>query len=139
VSVEMDVIYEGDLHCVATHGPSGQTIVTDAPVDNGGRGAAFSPTDLVAAALGACTVTIMGLYARRAHLDISGTRVHVTKDMASVPVRRITTIKVTVTLPKGRSFSAEQRAQLEKAARLCPVKESLHADITLVMDFVYQD
>ena len=139
MSVEMGVIYEGDLHCVATHGPSGQTIATDAPIDNGGRGAAFSPTDLVAAALGACTVTIMGLYARGAGLDIAGTRVHVTKDMASVPVRRISTIKVIVTLPKGRSFSAEQRAQLEKAARLCPVKESLHPDITLVMDFVYED
>ena len=139
VSVEMDITYEGDLHCLASHGPSGQTITTDAPVDNGGRGAAFSPTDLVAAALATCMVTIMGLYARRAGLDITGTRVHVTKDMASFPVRRVSTIKLTVTLPKGKSFTAEQRAKLEKAAELCPVKESLHPEVRMVLEFVYPD
>ena len=139
MSVEMDITYEGYLHCLASHGPSGQTITTVAPVDNGGRGAAFSPTDLVAAALATCMVTIMGLYARRAGLDITGTHVHVTKDMASVPVRRISTIKVIVTLPKGKSFTAEQRAKLEKAAELCPVKESLHPEVRMVLEFVYPD
>ncbi len=138
MSVEMDIVYEGDLHCAATHGPSGQIVATDAPVDNGGRGAAFSPTDLVGVALGACMVTIMGLYAKKAGLDITGTRVHVVKDMTSAPVRRIGKITVTVTLPGGNSFSAAQRAELERAAAFCPVKHSLHPDVNVALEFVYQ-
>ena len=139
MSVEMDVVYEGDLHCAAKHGPSGQIVATDAPVDNGGRGSAFSPTDLVATALGTCMVTIMGLFAKKAGLDIDGTRVHVAKDMTATPVRRIGKITVIVTLPKGGSFSAGQRAELERAAALCPVKQSLHPDVDVAMEFVYQD
>ena len=138
MSVEMEVIYEGDLHCVASHGPSGQSVATDAPVDNGGRGAAFSPTDLVGTALGACMVTIMGLYAERAGLDITGTRVRVVKDMAAVPVRRIGKLTVVVALPKGRAFSTEQKAELERAAVMCPVKQSLHPDTEIALQFVYQ-
>ena len=137
VSVEMEIVYEGDMRCAATHGPSGQTVTTDAPVDNGGRGAAFSPTDLVGVALGTCMVTIMGLYAKKAGLDITGTRVHVVKDMISRPVRRVGKITVTVTLPGGKSFSAAQREELEKAATFCPVKYSLHPDVNVALEFVY--
>src|SRR5512146_333687 len=87
--VQVDVSYEGSLRCVARHGPSGATLTTDAPVDNMGRGAAFSPTDLVATALGTCMLTIMGIVAQRHNIDISGATVSVTKEMAALPVRRI--------------------------------------------------
>jgi putative redox protein len=139
MSVETNIVYEGGLRCAAEHGPSGQIVATDAPVDNGGRGAAFSPTDLMGVALGTCMVTIMGIYAKKAGLDIDGTRVHVVKDMTAVPVRRIGKITVVVTLPAGRSFSPEQREELERAAALCPVKQSLHPDVQVAMEFVYPD
>ena len=86
--VSIDIEYEGDLHCKATHGPSGAVITTDAPVDNQGKGAAFSPTDLFATSLGICMMTVMGIYARRKEIDLRGSRVHVTKEMATDPVRR---------------------------------------------------
>ncbi|PKO18887.1 osmotically inducible protein OsmC [candidate division BRC1 bacterium HGW-BRC1-1] len=136
MAVEMGVVYRGDLACEVTHGPSGAKVTTDAPVDNGGRGAAFSPTDLVAAALGACLVTIMGLTAKTSGLDIDGTRIHVTKEMAAAPMRRISRLVATVTLPHGK-FSESDRAKLEASARLCPVKQSLHPDTEVVMEFVY--
>ena len=139
MGVEMDIVYTGDLACEATHGPSGATLATDAPVDNGGRGAAFSPTDLVGTALGACLVTIMGLVARRDGLDINGTRIHVTKEMAAQPVRRIARLTAVITLPAGRAFSAEDRTKLENAALHCPVKQSLHPDVDVVMEFVYPE
>src|SRR5213593_3910341 len=82
--VAMDVVYEGKLRCRVTHEPSGSRIATDAPKDNQGLGEAFSPTDLVGAALGSCMLTIMGIYARRHSLDLSGTTAHVTKDMVAV-------------------------------------------------------
>jgi putative redox protein len=70
MSVEIQILYQGALHCAAAHGPSGQTLSTDAPVDNGGQGASFSPTDLVATALGSCMATIMGLVGQRHHMDL---------------------------------------------------------------------
>src|ERR1035437_1065798 len=101
MSVEIDVVYEGQLHCQASHGPSGASLATDAPLDNGGKGDAFSPTDLVAAALGTCVLTIMGLVAQRHSLDLSGAKVHVVKDMVGPkegsPVRRIGSLKTVVT------------------------------------------
>lgn len=139
MSVEIDIVYEGQLHCKATHGPSGQAITTDAPKDNGGKGEAFSPTDLVAAALGSCLVTIMGLVAQRSGLDINGTRVHVAKDMAAEPARRVGTIRTTITLPKGKKLSQADRDKLERAAKMCPVKQSLHPDINMPVEFVYPD
>jgi putative redox protein len=135
--VEISIAYEGQLHCRATHGPSGQTLTTDAPKDNGGKGEAFSPTDLVAAALGTCMVTIMGLFAQRSGLDISGTQVRVVKEMAAEPARRLGTLRATITLPKGRTYPPEVRQKLERAANACPVKQSLHPDIEIHTDFVY--
>src|SRR5438094_10031833 len=81
MAVEIDIVYEGQLHCVATHGPSGATLPTDAPVDNHGKGESFSPTDLVAAALGTCVMTIMGVVAERHQPYPTGTRSHVHKEM----------------------------------------------------------
>jgi putative redox protein len=139
MSVEIDITYEGSLHCRATHGPSRQTIATDAPVDNGGKGEAFSPTDLVATATGACIVTVMGLVAQRAGIELAGTHIHVAKEMVANPVRRIGTIRVTITMPKGLGLTETQRSRLEHAARMCPVKQSLHPDVNVPVDFVYPE
>ncbi len=128
MAVEIQLEYLGDLHCRATHGPSRSVLTTDAPVDNGGKGELFSPTDLVATALGSCVLTVMGLYARRKGIDINGATAQVTKDMTSTPVRRIGRLTVNVSLPKGAQLSADDRAALERAAHTCPVKQSLHSD-----------
>ena len=137
MSVEIDIRYDGGLRCTAVHGPSGHQLLTDAPKDNGGQGAAFSPTDLVATALGSCMLTIMGLVAQRNGWDLAGTTVQVIKDMAAAPLRRIGKLTAVITLPPGRSWSAEDRQRLERAAELCPVKQSLHADVQTVIDFCY--
>ena len=139
MSVEIDVSYQGSLHCEATHGPSGNNLTTDAPVDNGGKGEAFSPTDLVAAALGTCVITIMDLVARRQNLDLTGTRVHVVKEMAAAPLRRIARLAATITLPAGKAISENDRRRLEQAAGKCPVKESLHPDVKVEIKFVYPE
>jgi len=139
MSVEMDIEYKGDLLCEAVHGPSGNTLITDAPVDNGGKGSAFSPTDLVGTALGTCLVTIMGLVAKSQGLDIDGTKVHVVKEMAATPSRRIGALTVTITFPSGKPIRAEDRMRLENGAKTCPVKQSLHPDLQVNIEFVYPD
>jgi putative redox protein len=139
MAVTIEIHYEGELHCRATHGPSGQSFGTDAPTDNGGRGEAFSPTDLVATALGACLTTVMGLVAKREGLDLDGTRVRVVKEMTSDPVRRIGALTATVTFPAGRRFSEENRARLERTANTCPVKQSLHPDVRVEIRFEFPE
>jgi len=139
MAVEINITYEGGLHCAAIHGPSKQTLTTDAPVDNGGKGAAFSPTDLVATALGACMTTIMGLVAQRNNLNIDGLQVQVLKEMTADPVRRIGSLKTRLVFPHGKLLSATDRAKLEAAAKACPVKQSLHPDLKTPMEFVYPD
>ena len=137
--VEIDVIYEGEMHCAATHGPSKRTLATDAPVDNHGKGECFSPTDLVATALGTCIITTMGIVADRHQLDLAGTRVHVIKEMVTAPIRRIGELKTTITIPadKAAKLSAADRTKLENAAHHCPVHQSLHPDVKAPMVFVY--
>lgn len=137
MAVTIDVGYDGNLHCEAVHAPSGQRLLTDAPVDNGGKGEAFSPTDLAATALGTCLVTIMGIVAVRHGLDLTGTRVRVIKEMTAVPIRRIGALTVTITVPPGRVASASDRALLERAADTCPVRQSLHPDVKVAMVFEY--
>lgn len=139
MAVEISIVYEGGLHCSAVHGPSRQEVGTDAPVDNGGKGAAFSPTDLVATALGTCMVTIMGLVARRDNLDIDGLKVRVLKEMVADPVRRIGSLKTQLVFPAGKTLSPADRAKLEAAAKACPVKQSLHPDVKIPLEFVYPD
>jgi putative redox protein len=139
MAVEINITYEGGLLCTATHGPSGTALTTDAPVDNGGKGAAFSPTDLVATALGTCMATIMGLVAKRSGLNIDGLQVQVIKDMTAAPVRRIGSLKARLVFPKGKPLAAADRAKLEAAAKSCPVKESLHPDVKMPVEFVYPD
>jgi putative redox protein len=139
MAVTIDIEYIGDLHCRTTHGPSGQQFTTDAPTDNGGKGAAFSPTDLVATALGACLTTVMALCANRTGLNLEGTRVRVLKEMTADPVRRIGALTATVVFPAGRGFSADDRARLERTANTCPVKQSLHPDVHVDIRFEYPD
>lgn len=134
--VAIDVVYEGRLHCRVTHGPSGQSFTTDAPTDHDGEGAACSPTDLVAAALGSCVATVMGILARRKQMDLTGARVHVVKEMTAEPARRIASLVTTVTLPAR--LTAEERTWLERAALTCPVHRSLHPDIRAPLEFVYR-
>ena len=139
MAVEIDLVYEGQLRCRATHGPSGTQIVTDAPVDNHGKGESFSPTDLVATALGTCMATLMGIVAERNKLDIAGTRVHVVKEMIQEPARRIGTLRVTIGVPadKGARLATDDRKKLEAAALHCPVHKSLHPDIQTPIEFSY--
>ncbi|MCX7002337.1 MAG: OsmC family protein [bacterium] len=137
MGVEMQIAYEGQLRCRATHGPSGAVLVTDAPLDNGGKAASFSPTDLVATATGACIMTIMGLVAQRHNLDLTGTTIRVVKEMVAEPVRRIGALAITITLPKGLALGADDRARLERTAQACPVKHSLHPEVKVAVTFVY--
>ncbi|MBK8475002.1 MAG: OsmC family protein [Opitutaceae bacterium] len=134
--VKISTVYEGDLHTVATHGPSGQTLATDAPVDNQGRGETFSPTDLVATALGSCMLTIMGMAARRLGLELKGARAEVSKEM-SPPPRRIAKLTTEIWIPLPRS--ADPTGQLEAAALTCPVHRSLLAEIDKPVVFHWQD
>ncbi len=139
MGVEITAVYEGGLHCNATHGPSKARLETDAPVDNQGKGAAFSPTDLVATALGTCMLTLMGIVAERNKLDIAGTTAKVLKEMIQQPVRRIGSLTVTIRIPaaKAAQLAPEDRKKLELAALTCPVHKSLHPDIHSPVEFVY--
>lgn len=133
--------YEGGLRCRATHGPSGTTLVTDAPVDNHGKGEAFSPTDLVATALGACVMTTMGILAQRLNIDLTGMHAECTKDMVSAPFRRIGKLTARITIPKNvtSKISPVDREKLERAAYTCPVHKSLHPDVESVIELVWQE
>jgi putative redox protein len=135
VAVEIDVEYVGDLHCGAVHGPSGNGLLTDAPVDNGGKGETFSPTDLAATGFGACLLTIMGIVAKRHAWDLTGTRVRVLKEMTAVPMRRIGALTATISVPAGRVTKASDRVLLERSAHTCPVRQSLHPDVKVAMVF----
>jgi len=138
MAVEINAVYKGGLRVAATHGPSGATLSTDAPTDNGGQGASFSPTDLMATALGTCVATILGLLAERHKLDLRETRVHVTKEMITAPVRRIGSLRTMVTIPSGTVDDPSMRARLEAAARKCPVHQSLHPEIDAPIEFIYE-
>lgn len=138
MAVEITGEYLGQLGVRAKHGPSGAELTTDAPLDNGGKGESFSPTDLVATALGTCVVTILGLVAERHDVDLKGATVHVTKEMVTDPVRRIGGLKTQVTIPAGRVDDPDMRERLETAARKCPVHKSLHPDVNAPIDFVYE-
>jgi putative redox protein len=124
--VTITASYEGDLCCTAVHGPSGAKLQTDAPKDNEGLGRFFSPTDLVATALGTCILTTMGIVARRHGIELKGARAKVEKHMQSSP-RRIARLPVELHVPG--TFTPEQKKLLETTAHTCPVHKSLHPDI----------
>jgi putative redox protein len=132
--VTITATYEGDLCCTAIHGPSSATLQTDAPKDNEGLGRFFSPTDLVATALGTCVLTTMGIVARRHGIAMKGAAVRVEKHMNATP-RRLGKLPVIVTLPA--SIPAEHRERLEKAGHACPVHASLHPDVDAPIEYRY--
>ena len=136
MSVQIEVQYDGDLHCTVTHGPSGDRFPTDAPVDNQGRGEHISPTDLVAASMGSCMLTIMGIAARARGIDMEGARARVVKSMSAVPRRHISNLEVEIALPAG--LDAKSRAVLERVADGCPVRASLGPGTRVELSFVYE-
>ena len=135
--VRIDAVYLGELRCEATHGPSGTRLLTDAPVDNQGRGEFFSPTDLVATATGTCMVTIMGIYADQHGIDLDGTRIRIEKTMTRERPRRIERLDVVLTMPAGLEEKA--RWALRACADVCPVRLSLHPDVVVDVRFEYPD
>jgi putative redox protein len=126
-------IYLGDLRTENEHLQSGTRILTDAPTDNQGKGEAFSPTDLLATALGNCIMTIMGIKARDNGIDIKGTEIEVTKIMASDP-RRVAEVVVDFTFPK-KNYSDEEKRLIESVAGISPVPLSLHPDLKQTIKF----
>ncbi len=131
--VHIDLVYEGGLRTKATHGPSGAELSIDAPKDNEGKGEAFSPTDLLATALGACMMTIMGIAAKRRGVKLEGARVSVEKHMVADPERRVGRLDVAFDMPAG--VGVEDRTVLERAALACPVHKSLSPKTEVAVSF----
>lgn len=133
--VSIDIVYEGQLHCEATHGPSGQTLTTDAPVDNKGRGESFSPTDLLATAVASCMATIMGIQADTLGMDITGMKIHVEKIMATEGPRRVAKLPVRIEMPIPHD--EKTATVMARAAGHCPVHHSIHPDIEVPIEWVW--
>ena len=133
--VQINVTYRDELRCEAVHGPSGTTLVTDAPVDNQGKGESFSPTDLVATALGTCILTIMEIVARREQINLADVRITVEKEMSADLPRRIAKLTTRIAMPAG--LTEQHKAKLEKAAHTCPVHQTLQGKVELPIEFVY--
>lgn len=133
--VEVDITYEGDLRCKATHGPSKTTLLTDPPVDNMGRGESFSSTDLVATALGTCMLTTMAISAKRLGINLAGASTTVQKEMTAQPTRRIGQLTVRITVPT--ELSEEDQRRMKAAAMTCPVHRSMHPDVKMPVTFVW--
>ncbi len=131
--VTISVVYQGELRTQATHGPSKSTLITDAPLDNQGKGAAFSPTDLVATALATCMLTTMGIVAKRHGWVLDGATCTVEKHMVADPERRIARLPVTIRVP--HEFGEKERTILERTAATCPVHKSLHPKVEIPVTF----
>ena len=129
-----NIVYQNNLRTEAEHIASGEKIITDAPVDNNGKGEAFSPTDLVATALGACMITIMAISANKYGIDMSGTNASVKKIMGADP-RRISEISIDINMNKN--IEEKDRKRLERSALTCPVHRSLHPDLEKKIRFIY--
>jgi len=128
-----EVIYQGELRCNAEHLQSGSVILTDAPKDNHGKGESFSPTDLLATALGTCMITVMGIEANGLNLDISGSKLSITKTMGTLP-RRVVSVDVILDIP-DRNFTESAKNKLINIGLNCPVAKSLHPDVQQNVQF----
>lgn len=133
MATTIELTYEGGLRSHAVHGPTGTRLMLDAPPDNHGRGESFSPTDLLATALGGCILSLMGIVAERHAVDMTGATARVEKHMVADPRRRVARLPVTIVVP--RPTTPEQRRLLEAAARSCPVIESLDPRIEKPLTF----
>ena len=129
------LIYLGNLRVESTHIKSGELIISDAPIDNNGKGEAFSPTDLLATSLASCMLTIMGIVAANKHISINGAAAEVKKIMASNP-RRVSRIEIKVYMQELK-INADERALLENSAKNCPVAKSIHPAIEQVIEFFW--
>ena len=123
---DIKIVYDGGLRTQATHIQSGDTITTDAPIDNNGKGEAFSPTDLFATSLGSCMLTIMGITAQTHGLNIDGSTIHIDKIMGTNP-RRVSSLNITIDI--NGELNEKDKKILIKAAEHCPVSKSIHPDI----------
>lgn len=132
--VKSKAVYLGQKHCELTHEPSGAKIETDAPLDNGGRGEAFSPTDLLGAALTSCALTTMAIVAERDGFELGKATAEVEKEMTSAP-RRLASLSLRINL--SAKLTSEQREKMEQTAKTCPVIRSLHPDVQTPMTFAY--
>lgn len=129
------ITYTGGLRTTCEHVRSGNTFITDAPLDNNGRGQAFSPTDIVATGLGTCMITVMGIKANGLGCDLANSTVEITKHMAADP-RRISKIEAKLILPSV--ITEKSRKILENTANACPVIYSLHPDIEKEISFHWE-
>jgi putative redox protein len=129
------IIYKGNLRTELTHLQSKTVIENDAPIDNNGKGECFSPTDLLATSLGSCMLTIMAMKGEPMNLNFENTKVEITKTMSSDAPRRVVEIKVNFLFTTNFIATIEQKIQLEKIARSCPVEKSLHPDIKIDVNF----
>ena len=129
------IIYLGDLQTEATHLSSGIKIITDPPIDNNGKGLAFSPTDLLATSLGSCMLTIMGIAAKTHTINIDGTTIEITKKMEANP-RRVGEIIVEFNIP-NKNYTQKEKSILENAAITCPVAKSLNTELKQTVIFNY--
>ena len=123
---DIKIVYNGCLRTKATHIQSGDTILTDAPTDNNGKGEAFSPTDLFASSLGSCMLTIMGITAQTHELNIDGSSIHIDKIMGANP-RRVASLDIRIDI--NGELNEKDKKILIKAAEHCPVSKSIHPDI----------
>lgn len=134
-AVSISVEYQGDLRCRAIHGPSEKELISDAPVDNHGKGESFSPTDLVATAMATCMATIIGIKAQQKGLDVTGMKLAVEKHMSTDTPRRIVRLPVTIEVPIPADHP--ERALLEASALACPVHQSVHPDIDKTVTWIW--
>jgi len=135
MSIKISCEYLGDLRVRAVHAPSGAEIITDAPVDNQGQGRSFSPTDLAAASVATCMITIVGIQAKSIPLDLTGFKVEIEKHMSTTPPRRIAQLEVKMFMPAG--IPEELRPRLIRAAEACPVKQSFRDDTVINLQWFW--
>lgn len=134
---KMRTQYLGNLRTEIEHIQSGNKIITDAPLDNNGKGEFFSPTDMFSSSLGSCMLTIIGIAANTHGFSIDGTTLEIEKIMAANP-RRVAEIKIDVHFPKGANYTDKQKRIIEAAAKTCPVANSLHPDVIKNITYIYE-
>lgn len=135
--VPQSFIYRAGLRCEATHSPSRTRLITDAPVDNHGRGESFSPTDLVVTALSTCMITTVAIAVEPDGIQLDGTTIYAEKHMSADPPRRIARIVVKIDIAKG--VPSASRSRLEHLARTCPVMRSINPNIQVDLSLNYPD
>lgn len=135
--VKIHIEYLNDLHCKVTHGPSSTWFLTDAPLDNQGKAEFISPTDLLAASIGSCIATIMGIKARDMSVNLEGLKIDVSKEMVNHPYRRISKLTLNIKYPKR--YDDKVQEILNNVVKICPVSRSLSSEVEFVVNFSYQD